>query len=142
MNPVGRALDQDVVETEPGQDFPGFPVRITLPEIPVKGRVEVLDDPDPPFGRWVGGDPEDLRGAEVLIAGTEGAVLGIQASVPRWRLGLEVGGTFRSCRRVDHPPPGDYVLSQFRKPGLGPRGHGFRLPGSGKRWPVQLICRG
>lgn len=68
-------------------------------DVPAKSRIEILDDPNIPFGSGIGRDPEDLGGTLVLVAPTEGALLvRVLVRVRSWGLGFEVGGAFGSGR--------------------------------------------
>lgn len=83
-------------------------------EVPTESRVEVLDDPDLPFGSGIRGDPKDLGGTLVLVPNTKGACLiRVLVRVRSWGLGFEVGGPFGSGWRENDPFVVDFVSPEF-----------------------------
>lgn len=132
---MARGLDDHVVEPEPGHGaLPGLLLLLRVRrgggrrlEVAPQGRVEVLDDADPPRERAVGRDAEDLGRALGLAAGAEGARRpGFPGGGARVGgvVGLEVGGAPRARRREDDPPPEHGIPARLR----GPRSFRHCLP--------------
>ena len=113
VNGVSRRFNHHIVKAKPGENQ-AIAIRVQL-KISEDSRVEIFNDSDLPIDGGFRREPEDFRGALVLVADAEWTFrLGI--SRVKRVFGFEIGGSSSPSRREDNPPVRHLVFPDFGVP--------------------------